>query len=181
MKDILNIKPCIIFFTGLSASGKSTLSRALQDKFKKLNITNVVNLDGDLFRKKIKDFNYKNKSRNKIGDLKIKLGTKYKLQGNIVLISGIAHDKSWRNKTKKNTKDYFEIFLKCSLKTCQKRDFKKQYTKAKKGIIKNFVGIHEAYEVGKSHDLSINTDRLSKVKSVNNIITFLKKKNSSEI
>ena len=97
------------------------------------------------------------------------------------MISGIAHDKSWRNKTKKNTKDYFEIFLKCSLKTCQKWDFKKQYTKAKKGIIKNFVGIHEAYEVGKSHDLSINTDRLSKIKSVNNIITFLKKKYSSEI
>lgn len=101
MKKFLNFKPCIIFFTGLSASGKSTLCILLKDKLKKLKITNVVNLDGDLFRKKIKDFNYENKSRNKIGDLKIKLGNEYKLQGNIVLISGIAHNKSWRKKQKK--------------------------------------------------------------------------------
>lgn len=79
-------------------------------------------------------------------------------------------------KTKKNTKDYLEIFLKCSLKTCQKRDFKKQYIRAQKGIIKNFVGVHKNYQIGKSHDLLLNTDRLSKVKSINNIISFLKEK-----
>lgn len=124
----------------------------------------------------MENFNYKNKSRNNIGDMKIKLGKKYQLEGNVVLISGIAHDKSWRKKIKKNTKDYFEIFLKCSLKKCQERDFKKQYAKAKKGIIKNFVGIHEKYEIGSSHDLSINTGRLSQVKSVNIIFNFLIKK-----
>jgi len=169
-------KPCILFFSGLSASGKSTLCINLKNKLKKLNINNVINLDGDLFRKKIKNFDYKNKSRNNIGDIKLKIGEKYKLQGKFVLISGIAHDKLWRRKIKKNTKDYFEIFLKCSLKTCQKRDFKKQYAKAKEGEIKNFVGIHEKYEVGNSHDLVINTDRLSKAKSVSEVINFLIKK-----
>lgn len=176
MKNFFSARPCILFFTGLSASGKSTLCSLLKDKLKKLEITNVTNLDGDIFRKKIKNFNYQNKSRNKIGDIKIKLGKKYKSEGNLVLISGIAHNKLWRKKIKKNTKDYFEIFLKCSLKICQKRDFKKQYTKAKKGVIKNFIGIHEKYEIGKSHDLTINTHRISKVKSVSNIIDFLKKK-----
>lgn len=176
MKNIFSSKPCILFFTGISASGKSSLCSALKEKLKKLEIANPINLDGDLFRKKIKNFNYKKKSRNKIGDIKIKLGKKYKSEGKLVLISGIAHDKTWRKKIKKNTKDYFEIFLKCPLKTCQKRDFKKQYVKAKKGLIKNFIGIHEKYQIGSSHDLLINTNRLSKKKSVNAIINFLKKK-----
>lgn len=176
MRNLFSSKPCILFFTGLSASGKSTLCSALNKNLKKLKITNVINLDGDLFRKKIKNDDYKKESRNKIGDIKIKLGKKYKSQGKLVLISGIAHDKSWRSKIKKHTTDYFEIYLKCSLKTCQKRDFKKQYAKAKKGIIKNFVGIHEKYELGNSHDLLINTGRLNKAKSVALVINFLIKK-----
>jgi len=112
LKNFFSARPCILFFTGLSASGKSTLCSLLKDKLKKLEITNVTNLDGDIFRKKIKNFNYQNKSRNKIGDIKIKLGKKYKSEGNLVLISGIAHNKLWRKKIKKNTKDNIEILLK---------------------------------------------------------------------
>ena len=91
-------------------------------------------------------------------------------------MSGIGHDKMWRKKIKKTTKDYFEIYLKCPIKICQKRDFKNQYYRAKKGLIKNFVGVNLKYQEGKSHDLTINTSRLTITKSVSKVLTFLKNK-----
>ena len=176
MKKIYSYKPCIIFFTGLSASGKSTLCLTLKNKLKNFGITKVINLDGDVIRKKFNNFNYKKKFRNKVGDKKIKIALKYKKNNFITLVSGIAHNKRWRKNIKDSNKDYFEIFVKCPIKICEKRDYKNQYSKARNGIIKNFVGIHDHYQIGDSHDLTIDTSRLTVRKSVIKLFNFLIKK-----
>ena len=177
MKKIYDFKACIIFFTGISASGKSTLCLSLQKKFKKLNIKKIKNIDGDFLRNKLKNFNYEKDSRDKIGNIKMSIAKNFLKKGNIVLVSGIAHNKEWRKKIKEKNKDYFEIFVKCPLKTCEKRDYKFQYTKAKSGEIKDFIGISEPYQIGKSHDLIINTSRLSVSMGINKVFNFHKKKN----
>ena len=176
MKKIFLSKPFIIFFTGMSASGKSSISNLLIKRLKNLKIKKIINLDGDTFRKKYKNFSYNTNNRNIIGNHKIKFAKKYLNKKYTVIISGIGHDKFWRKKIKKTTKDYFEIYLKCPIKVCEKRDIKNQYIKAKKGLIKNFVGFNLKYQEGKSHDLTINTSRLTITKSVTKVLTFLKNK-----
>ncbi len=176
MKKKYKFKPFIIFFTGISASGKSTICLKLQKKFKNLGFKKVKNIDGDFFRKKLRNFNYENISRDKVGDYKISIAKKFLKKKNIVLVSGIAHNKGWRKKIKETSKDYFEIYLKCSRKVCEKRDFKNQYIKAKTGKIKNFIGVNQPYQVGSTNDLTINTSSLSIAKSVNKVLKFLKMK-----
>lgn len=175
MIEKYKFKPFIIFFTGISASGKSTICLNLLKKFKKLGFKKVKNIDGDYFRKKLQNFNYKSVSRDKVGDYKISIARKFLKKKYIVLVSGIAHKKSWRKKIKETSKDYFEIYLKCPAKVCEKRDFKKQYTKAKKGKINNFIGVNEPYQLGSTNDLTVNTSSLSIAKSVIKVFNFLKK------
>ena len=176
MREKYKFKPFIIFFTGISASGKSTICLNLKKKFKKFGFKKVKNIDGDYFRKKLQNFNYKNISRDKVGDYKISIARKFFKKKYIVLVSGVAHKKSWRKKIKETNKDYFEVYLKCSVKICEKRDYKKQYIKAKSGVINNFIGVNEPYQVGRTNDLTINTSSLSIAKSINKVLNFLIKK-----
>ena len=104
LKKKYKFKPFIIFFTGISASGKSTICLKLQKKFKNLGFKKVKNIDGDFFRKKLRNFNYENISRDKVGDYKISIAKKFLKKKNIVLVSGIAHNKGWRKKLKKQAK-----------------------------------------------------------------------------
>tara|TARA_Y100001980_G_C14522520_1_gene297867 strand:+ start:968 stop:1510 length:543 start_codon:yes stop_codon:yes gene_type:complete len=171
-----NFIPFIIFFSGLSASGKTTISRKFLKKIKSKGISRIINIDGDDFRKKKNSFIFKKTDRNTVGDKKIALAKRYFKKGFIVVVSGIAADSKWRKRIKKNNKDFFEIYVKCPLKICEKRDFKKQYKMAREGKIKNFVGIDLKYEIGQSHDLTLNSSRLTITKSVSKVINFLKKK-----
>jgi len=172
-----NFKPCIIFFTGISASGKSTICKNLKKKLIKLGIKKIKYIDGDFFRKNLKNFNYQNNNRNKIGNYKISLAKHYYRKKYLVLVSGVAHNRKWRMKIKTQNKNYFEIYVKCLIKTCIKRDFKDQYMKAKSGLIKDFIGISEPYQLGTSKDLIVNTSRLSISMSVNKVMNFIIKKN----
>ena len=116
--------PPTIWFTGLSASGKTTLSTQLYKDLKHLSIDNVVLLDGDILRDELKNHNYDVKNRDKIGFQKAKIALELNESGKIVLISGIAHKKNVRKNIRKIFVNYFEIFLDCSVDNCIKRDYK---------------------------------------------------------
>ena len=176
MKNNYKYKPFIIFFTGLSASGKSSICQQLEKKLITLGVKKIKNIDGDNFRGELKNYRYENKSRDKVGDYKIRISKNYLKKKYIVIVSGVAHSKEWRKKIKDNNNNYFEIYLKCSLRVCEERDYKSQYSRAKKGFIKNFIGVSEPYQEGNSNDLTINTSRVSITKIINKILNFLKKK-----
>lgn len=171
----------IIWFTGLSGSGKTTLANALISELKKkheIKRKSIVAIDGDKFRKKNKKkniFSKKNIIENNssiINHIK-----KIKSKFNYIIVSVISPLKVTRRLAKKTFgKSYYEVYVYCSLKTLLKRDTKGLYLKAKKNQLKNLVGFNSKikYETSKYKKIMINTDMLSKKKSVKKLIKDLK-------
>jgi len=154
--------PFTFWFTGLSASGKTTLSERLYQDLKDLGLNNIILLDGDIFRDQIKNHNYDSFSRSEIHKKKLELASKLNSEGKIVLISGISHKKETRRMARLCIENYYEIFLSCNVQICAHRDFKNLYSRAFSGEINNFVGVNIEYEVDEdSADLTINTGEKS--------------------
>ena len=173
MKKI-RYKPKMLFFTGLSASGKTTLALLLKTKLQKLGISNIKYIDGDDFRKRFNYFKYEMKQRNIVGDKKIEYANSFIKLKKLVIVTGVAADSSWREKIKKKNPHIIEIYIKCPIKVCKSRDFKKNYIKADNNELKNFVGINNKYQQGKSVDISLNTYIESKSFNITKIINYLK-------
>ena len=136
----------LIWVTGLSASGKSTISEAIFKELKKNSLKNIVLLDGEDLRDELSNYKYDTGNRNALGLQKAKIAMKYIKNGYHVIITGIAHHKNTRDEIRSMFLNYFEIYLKCSVEECAKRDYKGNYKKAFDGEIKNFIGVTEDYE-----------------------------------
>ena len=104
-----NVQAITIWFTGLSASGKSTLSERLYNDLQELGITNVELLDGESVRDILKNHSFDKSNREKIGIQKAKIALELNKQGKILLVSGIAHKKKWRKDIREMMNDYFEF------------------------------------------------------------------------
>ena len=171
-------KPCILWFTGLSASGKSTISNIVEKKLYDLNKKTYL-LDGDNIRLGLnKDLTFSDQHRKenirRIGELsKIMVDA-----GLIVLtafISPFTSDRFMaRNLVEKG--EFIEIFVKASLKVCEKRDPKGLYKKVRLGKIKNFTGISSKYEKPKNPELVLDTEKYSPETLSIKVMDFLKKK-----
>jgi len=163
----------ILWFTGLSGTGKSTLAKILSSKLSQLNFK-VKIIDGDNFRKE----NENNNNFSKINIIKNNLSIinhikKIQKKYDFILVSVISPLLKTRNMARiKFGKNYFEIYVKCKIETLEKRDTKKLYAKAKKNIIKNLIGYNSKikYEISSYKKININTDKLSKSESIKTII-----------
>jgi adenylylsulfate kinase len=166
--NIKKINRSILWFTGLPGSGKTSLSKKLHETLKKNKIRSKV-IDGDNFRKKITNRNYDDSSREAIGYLKIKEAIKYYDKGYFVIVSGVAYKKKWRNDLRNFCEDrsYKEVYLKCSINECIKRNISQNKNK---DLLKKKKYIYEEY---KKYDLKINTDRLDFYKSYNKLLKFI--------
>ena len=162
----------ILWFTGLSGAGKSTLVEILNTKLSKLNFKVKV-IDGDNFRKKNKnDNNFTKNNIIKNNLLVINHIEKIQKKYDFILVAVISPLLMTRNKARiKFGKNYFEIYVRCKIKTLEKRDTKKLYAKAKKNIIKNLIGYNSniRYELTRYNKITIDTDKLSKAMSIKKI------------
>jgi len=150
-----------IWFTGLSASGKSTLSESVYSKLISMGVKKIKLLDGEAIRDQIANQSFDEKNREEIGQIKARIAKNFNNEGYIVLISGIAHKSKWRSDIRKALDNYYEIFLNCSPEICAKRDYKGHYERAISGELKNFIGVTEQYEFNDTADLVINTSKYS--------------------
>ena len=163
----------IIWFTGLSGAGKTTLAKILSKRLVKLNFK-VQNIDGDNFRKKNKNNNKFSKSNIIENNLSIIKHTK-KIQKkyDFIIVSVISPLLKTRNFARiQFGKNYYEVYVKCKIKTLEQRDTKKLYEKAKKKLIKNLIGYNSKirYETSKYKKITINTDILNKSISIKSIL-----------
>lgn len=159
----------IIWFTGLPGAGKTTLSKSVYKKLKKDKFK-IKLIDGDEFRKKIKNFKYTNEARCQVGDKKLEYGIKFNQKGYIVLITGVAANKQWRKKIKKNNSNLIEIYIKCSLKVL----------KTRKKILYSKPLFISKYEEGNTADITIYSNK-KKLNAVNRIVKFIKNKTLNKI
>ena len=165
----------VIWFTGLSGAGKTTLSKKLSDKLKKKKLK-VFTIDGDTFRKKNKNkkFNRQNiiSNNNSIIDFVKKIYKKY----DYILVSVISPLCQTRRKAKNLfKKNYIEVYVKCSTKILNKRDTKGLYNLAKLNKLRNLIGINSkiSYEKSNYKVLIVNTGILSINKSVRKITKYI--------
>jgi len=175
----LKQKSFVLWFTGLSASGKSTIANAVEKKLHDLNFKTYL-LDGDNVRHGLnKDLGFDEESR--IENIR-RVGETAKLfndAGLIVLtafISPFISDRLLvRNLFEKN--QFLEVYVDASLETCEKRDPKGLYRKARKGEINDFTGISSRYETPRKPEIHVINNNVSLDKISDEIITYLKKNN----
>ena len=155
----LEHRPGIIWFTGLSGSGKSTIAREIEKRlfFKGYN---VFVLDGDNLRQGLnKDLSFSPEDRTENIRRTAEVASLFSHAGFLVIISLISPYRSERKKARSIRPEIFrEIYIKSSLEKCVERDTKGLYAKAKKGMIENFTGISAPYEKPESPDLVLDTE-----------------------
>ncbi len=175
---IKNQKPCILWFTGLSGSGKSTIANAVEAKLYELQKHTYL-LDGDNVRMGLsKGLGFSDEDR--VENIR-RIGEVSKLfvdAGLIVLSAFISPFEKDREMVRNLVQDgeFIEVFIDTPLETCEQRDPKGLYKKAKIGEISNFTGISSPYEVPKNAEITIKTDNLSVDKCANEVIKFLEKR-----
>lgn len=171
-------KPCVLWFTGLSGSGKSTVANALERKLYELNRHTYL-LDGDNVRHGLnKDLGFSDEDR--IENIR-RIGEVSKLfvdAGLIVITAFISPFRTDRAIVRDllEADEFVEVFIDTPLGVCEARDPKGLYKKARAGEIKAFTGISSAYEEPVNPQIHIKTDAQDVTESVDKIINYLETK-----
>ncbi len=171
-------KPCVLWLTGLSGSGKSTIANALETRLHALGHHTFL-LDGDNVRHGLnRDLGFTDADRveniRRISEVARLMSD----AGLIVITSFISPFVSERQMARElMTKgEFFEIYIDAPLEVCEKRDEKGLYAKARAGQLKNFTGIDSAYEPPKKPEIVVDSTRLSPDDAASLIIKHLKGK-----
>jgi len=181
-EKILNQKPFVLWFTGLSASGKSTIANIVEKKLFMRKYKTYL-LDGDNVRHGLNsDLSFDQKSRieniRRIGEV-----AKLFLDAGIISLGAfISPFRSDRKMVRSLFKDgeFIEIFIDANLKTCEQRDPKGMYKKARAGDIKEFTGISSPYEAPQNPEIHIKNDKLTPEEASSQIISYLVNNNYIE-
>lgn len=172
------LEPCVVWFTGISGAGKTTIGKELCSKLSTINIRNYL-LDGDILRKGLcNDLSFSAKDR--IENLRRACHVAHLLMdsGCIVVATFITPFESARKKIRSTFTKYtfFEVFIDTPFEIAKERDVKGLYKKAISGNIKDFTGITSPYETPESPDLIINTIEMSPSEASSKIIALLSSK-----
>lgn len=171
-------KPCILWFTGLSGSGKSTIANAVEDALLS-HSKHTYLLDGDNIRMGLnKELTFSDEDR--IENIR-RIGEVSKLfvdAGLIVLTAFISPFQRDRDMVRNlvEEKEFIEVFVDTPLEICEHRDPKGLYKKARKGEISNFTGIDSPYEAPNTPEIHIKNDKISIDEAVEQVISYLKER-----
>ena len=171
-------KPCVLWFTGLSGSGKSTIANALEAKLNELQKHTYL-LDGDNIRMGLnRDLSFCDEDR--VENIR-RIGEVAKLfvdSGLMVLSAFISPFQKDRDMVRELVKDgeFIEIFVDTPLNICESRDPKGLYKKARNGEIAHFTGISSPYETPDKAEINLKTDKISPNEAVEKILEYLRDK-----
>lgn len=167
-------KGVVLWLTGLSGAGKTTIAERLFNRLKKHG-AKVEKLDGDIVREYLtKDLGFSRKDRDENIRRTGFVCNLLSRNGIIVIASFISPYRKQRNELRKKIKNFVEIYVNTSLEICEKRDIKGMYAKARRGEVKNFTGISDPYQEPKKPEIVICGDKKENIDvSVKKIITYL--------
>lgn len=152
--------PGVIWLTGLSAAGKTTIAKILSQKLK-ANGYGVEELDGDSIREIFPNTGFSKSERDQHVRRVGYLSSRLEAQGLVVICSLISPYEESRNFVRQICKNFFEVYVSTPLEVCEARDPKGLYKKVRGGEIKSFTGIDDPYEAPKKPEINIDTTKFS--------------------
>ena len=175
-EKMLNQKGVVLWFTGLSGSGKSTVANEVAYNLHKMGKLTYV-LDGDNIRHGLnKNLGFSAEDRDENIRRISEVGNLFADAGVIAITAFISPYKKLRNFCREllGPGRFLEIYTKASLETCEKRDPKGLYKKAREGLIKEFTGVSAPYEEPENPELIVDTDKYNVEESAELVIKKLK-------
>ncbi len=171
-------KSVLLWFTGLSGSGKSTIAHTLEEELYHFGYRTFV-LDGDNIRHDLSaDLGFSRVDRDE-NIRRIAQVAKLMLEAGIITMTAFISPFQIERRAARKIfadGDFIEIFCNASLEVCKKRDTKGLYKKALAGEIKNYTGINSPYETPQQPELVLDTDKLSIKQSVDMVLELLRNK-----
>jgi len=175
-QDLNGHKPAIIWFTGMSGSGKSTIANAVDVQLHSLGCHTYV-LDGDNIRTGLnKNLGFSDDDRKENIRRISEVAKLFADAGTIVLtafISPFIEDRNIAREILSKDFNFIEVYIEADLATCESRDPKGLYKKARAGEIKNFTGIDSPYEAPVNPELILNTASNSLEECVIKMVDFM--------
>ena len=160
-----HLQGVVLFFTGLSGAGKSTVANALMIKLLEIGNRTVTLLDGDLVRKHLSSELGFSREHRDIHILRIGyVAREIAKHGGITICAPIAPYRAARRQVREMIAEvggFIEIYVATALEVCEARDRKGLYAKARAGLLPQFTGISDPYEVPESPEMTINTETCS--------------------
>mmetsp|Transcript_24808 Transcript_24808/g.36713 ORF Transcript_24808/g.36713 Transcript_24808/m.36713 type:complete len:207 (+) Transcript_24808:127-747(+) len=173
-------KAAILWFTGLSGSGKSTIAKSLEEKLYNCYKTHTMFLDGDNLRHGLNgDLGFSSSDRQENIRRTAEVAHLGAAHGQVVLCSFISPYIRDRNFARSLAPEgrFFEIYVECDMEELKLRDTKGLYAKAIRGEIGNFTGVSAPYEEPEIPELTVRSDQQSVEEIVEIIVKLLKSKN----
>jgi sulfate adenylyltransferase len=166
-----------VFFTGLSGAGKSTIANALMVKLMEMGGRSVTLLDGDIVRKHLSsELGFSREHRN-INILRIGfVASEITKNGGIAICAPIAPYAATRHEVREMVAaggGFLEVYVSTSLEVCEQRDRKGLYARARAGLIKEFTGVNDPYEVPENPEIAIDTSECTPDEAAQRIILKL--------
>lgn len=174
-EQLLKQRGVMLWFTGLSGSGKSTVAIALERELQRRGLLCRI-LDGDNIRSGINsNLGFSAEDRRENIRRIAEVGRLFVDTGIITIAAFISPTEEVRQMAQQiiGPDDFKEIYISTPLEECERRDVKGLYARARRGEVKNFTGISAPFEAPKHPALSLDTSRLSLEESVNRLISFL--------
>ncbi|MBM6864274.1 adenylyl-sulfate kinase [Bacteroides caecigallinarum] len=174
-EELLKQHSVMIWFTGLSGSGKSTIAIALERELQKRGLLCRI-LDGDNIRSGINN-NLGFSEEDRVENIRriAEIGKLFVDTGIITIAAFISPNNDLREMAANiiGKENFLEIFVSTPIEECERRDVKGLYAKARRGEIKNFTGISAPFEAPENPALSIDTSKLSVEESVNKLLELI--------
>lgn len=173
MKQANRDRGAVIWFTGLSGSGKTTVAQIVEEKLLDAGVP-VEILDGDVVRENLsKGLGFSEEDRNT--NIRRIAFVAHLLQrnGTFVITAAISPYKAIRDEARSMIKDFVEVFADAPLEVCEERDVKGLYAKARAGEIKGFTGIDDPYEAPENAEVVLKTGEHSPEESAQQVIDKL--------
>jgi adenylylsulfate kinase len=165
----------VVWFTGLSGAGKSTLAHAVEEYLHQAKCRTIV-LDGDNIRHGLcGDLGFSDEDRRenirRVGEV-----ARLMVDGGMIVLAAFIspfHADRERARRLLDKRDFIEIYCRCPVEICERRDVKGLYKRARQGEIRNFTGISSPYEIPETPDLIVDTGRDDLDVSLQQVLEFL--------
>lgn len=163
----------VVWFTGLSGAGKTTLARRLESLLRERGLKVEV-LDGDIVRTNLsKGLGFSKEDRDtnirRIGFV----GKLLARNGVVVIAAAISPYREVRDEVRRDIGDFVEVYVKCPIEVLKERDVKGLYAKALRGEIANFTGVSDPYEESLDPEVTLESDKESEEESLATLVASL--------